>query len=138
MIITLMGKGKHMGLPLVLPRDLEFGKYYVAVIKTMDDNGDEAYNHDMLYIERGAIVNAVTKQPKKILVFLKTQSKCTISQLGDPATFFGPISVDLDLSEPVVPKAEPKSAIGKELNPGSETIGEHTWTNGDISVHKDE
>lgn len=136
MMITLMGKGKHMGLSQILPKDLEFGKYYVVAIKTMDDDGEEAWNHDMLFIERGAIVNTTTGQPKKILVFLKTQSKCTISQLGDPAVFFGPINVDLDLSEE--PKEEPKSAIGKQLDPGVEKIGDYTWTNGDASVHKDE
>lgn len=136
MIVTLMGKGKHMGLPQILPKDLEFGKYYVVAIKTMDDEGIESWNHDMLFIERGSVANASTGQPRKVLVFLKTQSKCTISQLGDPAMFFGPINVDMDLSNK--PKAEPRSAIGKELDPGSETIGDYTWTNGDASVHKDE
>lgn len=135
MMITLVGKGKHMGLPQVLPKDLEFGKYYVVVIKTMDDNGEEAHNHDMLYIDSSTVINATTKQPKKILTFLKTQSKCMLSQLSDPATFFGPINVDLDLSEPI--KEEPKSAIGKELDPGTTKIGEYEWTNGEDSVHKD-
>lgn len=126
-----------MGLPQVLPKDLEFGKYYVVAIKTLDDNGEETWNHDMLFIGQGSVANASTGQPKKILTFLKTQSKCTISQLGDPAMFFGPINVDMDLTN-ARPKAEPKSAIGKELDPGSETIGDYTWTNADNSVHKDE
>lgn len=135
MKITLMGRGTFMGLPRVLPRDLDFGNYYIAVVQTLNDSGEEDYNHDMMFVAKGALVNSATKQPTKILMFLKTEHKCTLSQLGDPITFFGPINVDLNISAP--DKVGPKSAIGAELDPGTEKIGDHEWTNADNSVHKD-
>lgn len=125
---TLMGRGKFMSLPEVLPRDLAFGQYYVCVAKMIDDyTGEEGYLNDMMTVEESSVTRPDGSGVKaKCLVFLKTQHKSLLSQLATPCKFFGPIGVDVDVTEE---KPAAKSAISQEMKTDA-------WDQ-DISVTKD-
>jgi hypothetical protein len=113
--VDLSNGVEAMGLPLVLPKDLQFGQYYVAVVKSLDDAGNDLVSDDLIFINKGSVVSSTTGQPKKVLMFLKSQTSCFLSQLGEPMTFFGPLQVQVEVTEPVAP-VRPKRSLTAFLN----------------------